>query len=40
MDSFHPREVSWVFLLLILRIGWFFLLFLKTEASGHNGDNK
>ena len=27
-------------LLLILRIGWLFLLFLKTEASRHNGDNK
>ena len=39
--SFHPREVSWViFLSLILRIDWLFLLFLKIEASRHNGDNK
>jgi len=39
--AFHPREVSCIiFLLLILRIGWFFLVFLKTEASKHNGVNK
>ena len=28
------------FLLLILRIDWLSLLFLKTEASRRNGDNK
>ena len=28
------------FLSLILRIDWLFLLFLKIEASRHNGDNK
>ena len=29
-----------IFLSMILRIDWLFLLFLKTEASRNNGDNK
>ena len=32
--------LGYLFLSLILRIAWLFLLFLKTEASRKNGDNK
>ena len=38
--SIPGRSPGLYFLLLILRIGGLFLLFLKTEASRHNGDNK
>ena len=41
--SLFPSQVGllgYLFLLLILRIGWLFLLLLNTEASSDNGDNK
>ena len=37
-NSIPGRSLGLSFLSLILRIGWLFLLFLKTEASRHNGD--
>ena len=38
--SIPERSPGLSFLPLILRIGWPFLIFLKTEAARHNGDNK
>ena len=38
--SIPGRSPGLSFLLLILRIGWLFLLFLKTAAIRYNGDNK
>ena len=41
MEAAIPgRSPGLSFLSLILRIDWLFLLFLKIEASRHNGDNK